>query len=95
MPTISIFMRARCRPMAPRHRRMTGHVELCVGKQNFIVPSAGRGCSRAGQQLVRFTEVKPYPSESGWTAYLAEESDYNDEQARLAGCAAAADDQRL
>ena len=63
---------------------MTGHVELCVGKQNFIVPSAGRGCSRPGQQLVRFTEVKPYPSETGWTAYLAEESDYNDEQARLA-----------
>jgi uncharacterized membrane protein len=63
---------------------LTGHVELCVGKQHFIVPAAGRGCSRAGQQLVRFTEVKPYPSETGWTAYLAEESDYNDEQARLA-----------
>src|SRR5918992_2086745 len=63
---------------------LTGHVELCVGKQHFIVPSAGRGCSRPGQQLVRFTEVKPYPSETGWTAYLAEESDYNDEQARLA-----------
>ncbi|HET7678909.1 MAG TPA: DUF1036 domain-containing protein [Xanthobacteraceae bacterium] len=63
---------------------LTGHVELCVGKQHFIVPAAGRGCSRPGQQLVRFTEVKPYPSETGWTAYLAEESDYNDEQARLA-----------
>jgi uncharacterized membrane protein len=61
-----------------------GNAELCVGKQQFIVPAAGRGCSRAGQQLVRFTEVKPYPSDSGWTAYLAEESDYNDEQARLA-----------
>jgi|tagenome__1003787_1003787.scaffolds.fasta_scaffold20795801_2 uncharacterized membrane protein len=61
-----------------------GNAELCVGKQQFIVPAAGRGCSRAGQQLARFTEVKPYPSDNGWTAYLAEESDYNDEQARLA-----------
>src|SRR3954468_17728980 len=61
-----------------------GNAELCVGKQTFIVPAAGRGCSRPGQQLARFTEVKPYPSDNGWTAYLAEESDYNDEQARLA-----------
>jgi uncharacterized membrane protein len=61
-----------------------GNVELCVGKQHFIVPAAGRGCSRPGQQLARFTEVKPYPSDTGWTAYLAEESEYNDEQARLA-----------
>ena len=62
----------------------SGNAELCVGKQHFIVPAAGRGCSRPGQQLARFTEVKPYPSETGWTAYLAEESDYDDEQARLA-----------
>ncbi len=58
--------------------------ELCVGKQHFIVPAAGRGCSRIGQQLARFTEVKPYPSDTGWTAYLTEEAEYNDEQARLA-----------
>jgi uncharacterized membrane protein len=62
----------------------SGNVDLCVGKQQFIVPAAGRGCSRSGQQLARFTEVKPYPSDTGWTAYLAEESEYNDEQARLA-----------
>jgi uncharacterized membrane protein len=61
-----------------------GYVELCVGKQNFIVPAAGRGCSRPGQQLARFTEVKPIQSETGWTAYLGEEAEYNDEQARLA-----------
>jgi uncharacterized membrane protein len=61
-----------------------GNAELCVGRQNFIVPAAGRGCSRPGQQLARFTEVKPFASDAGWTAYLAEESDYNDEQARLA-----------
>ena len=62
----------------------SAHAELCVGKQQFIVPSAGRGCSRPGQQLVRFTEVKPYPSDTGWTAYLTEEAEYNDEQARFA-----------
>ncbi len=62
----------------------SANAELCVGKQHFIVPAAGRGCSRPGQQLARFTEVKPYPSETGWTAYLAEESEYDDEQARLA-----------
>jgi len=61
-----------------------GNIELCIGKQHFIVPAAGRGCSRAGQQLARFNEVKPYPSDTGWTAYLAEEAEYNDEQARLA-----------
>ena len=61
-----------------------GNADLCVGSKHFILPSAGRGCSRSGQQLARFTEVKPYPSETGWTAYLAEESDYGDEQARLA-----------
>lgn len=63
----------------------SGYAELCVGKQNFIVPAAGRGCARPGQQLVRFTEVKPYPSDTGWTAYLTEEAEYDDEQARLAG----------
>lgn len=62
----------------------SGNAELCVGKQHFIVPAAGRGCSRPGQQLARFTEVKPYPSDTGWTAYLAEESEYDDEQARRA-----------
>jgi uncharacterized membrane protein len=62
----------------------SGHAELCVGKQNFIIPSAGRGCSRAGQQLARFTEVKPYPSDTGWTAYLTEEAEYDDEQAWVA-----------
>jgi uncharacterized membrane protein len=61
-----------------------GNTDLCVGKQHFIVPAAGRGCSRPGQQLARFTEVKPNPTDTGWIAYLAEESEYNDEQARLA-----------
>jgi len=61
-----------------------GNADLCVGKQHFIIAAAGRGCSRPGQQLARFAEVKPFQSDAGWTAYLAEESDYNDEQARRA-----------
>lgn len=61
-----------------------GNADLCVGKQQFIVPAAGRGCSRPGQQLARFTEIMPFATETGWVAYLAEESDYSDEQARRA-----------
>jgi len=61
-----------------------GNADLCVGKQQFIVPAAGRGCSRSGQQLARFTEVMPFTTDTGWIAYLAEEADYNDEQARRA-----------
>lgn len=60
------------------------YADLCVGKQHFIVPAAGRGCSRPGQQLARFTEVMPFTTDTGWVAYLAEEADYNDEQARRA-----------
>ena len=80
------YIHARGLPVyGPSPSAQSGHADLCVGKQNFIVPGAGRGCSRAGQQLARFTEVKPYPSETGWTAFLTEEAEYNDEQARLAG----------
>lgn len=80
------YVHARALPAyGPSPSAQAGHADLCVGKQNFIVPAAGRGCSRPGQQLARFTEVKPYPSDTGWTAYLTEEAEYNDEQARLAG----------
>jgi uncharacterized membrane protein len=79
------YIRARALPVYGHSPSpQTGDTELCVGKQHFIIPAAGRGCSRPGQELARFTEVKPYPSDTGWTAYLAEESEYNDEQARLA-----------
>jgi uncharacterized membrane protein len=61
----------------------SGHADLCVASGNFVI-AAARSC-RAGQKLVRFTEVKPAETEQGPTASLAEEADYNDEQARLAG----------
>ena len=70
-------------------------MRTCAWAGNFIVPAAGRGCSRPGQQLARFTEVKPNRVKPGWTVYLGEESDYNDEQARLAAVQRLLDDQRL
>src|SRR6185295_14989364 len=37
------------------------------------------------QQLTRFTAVKPSETDKGLTAYLAEDAEYTDEQARDAG----------
>jgi uncharacterized membrane protein len=61
-----------------------GHIDLCIAHGEFIIARA-RNCSRAGQRLARFAEVKPSDSERGPTVYLAEEAEYTDEQARLAG----------
>ena len=61
----------------------TGHAALCVSDKDFII-AAARKC-RAGQRAARFTQIKPSPSDSGLTAYLAEEAQYDDAQARLAG----------
>jgi uncharacterized membrane protein len=65
-------------PLAP-----SGHADLCVASGNFVI-AAARSC-RSGQKLARFIEVKPTENEQGPTTSLAEEADYNDEQARLAG----------
>ena len=65
-------------PLAP-----SGHADLCVASGNFVI-AAARSC-RSGQKLARFIEVKPTETEQGPTTSLAEEADYNDEQARLAG----------
>jgi uncharacterized membrane protein len=58
-----------------------GHADLCVANENFILASA-RTCNRPGQKLARFTAVKPSEGEKGLTAYLAEEAEYTDDQAR-------------
>jgi uncharacterized membrane protein len=65
-------------PIAP-----AGQTELCISDSAFLIPGARR-CD-SGQRLVRFAEVKPSESEHGLTANLAEEADYTNEQARLAG----------
>ena len=62
----------------------TGHADLCVARGDFII-AAARNCSRSDQRLARFTEVKPSDGERGQTVRLAEEAEYDDAQARLAG----------
>jgi uncharacterized membrane protein len=57
---------------------------LCIAPDNFVI-AAARQC-RAGQTPAPFTEIKPTQADDGnLVAYLAEDSEYDDEQARLAG----------
>lgn len=61
-----------------------GRDMLCVAQDNFVI-AAARQC-RSGQTQVPFTQVTPTQGADGnLTAYLAEDSEYDDEQARLAG----------
>ena len=61
-----------------------GQADFCVSPENFVLAAAHR-CNRTGQTLARFTAVRPSESEKGLTAYLGEEAEYTDEQARDAG----------
>jgi uncharacterized membrane protein len=57
---------------------------LCIARDNFVI-AAARQC-RAGQTPAPFTEIRPTQTDDGnLVAYLAEDSEYDDEQARLAG----------
>ena len=57
---------------------------LCIAPENFVI-AAARQC-RAGQTPAPFTEIRPTQTDDGnLVAYLAEDSEYDDEQARLAG----------
>jgi uncharacterized membrane protein len=57
---------------------------LCVAQDNFVI-AAARQC-RAGQTQAAFTQITPTQGDDGnHVAYLAEDSEYDDEQARLAG----------
>ena len=60
-----------------------GSDNLCIAPNDFVI-AAARQC-RAGQTAVAFTEIKPSTDDNGnQVAYLAEDSEYDDEQARLA-----------
>lgn len=62
----------------------SGGDTLCVAPDNFVI-AAARQC-RSGQTPAPFTQIKPTTAEDGnLVAYLAEDSEYDDEQARLAG----------
>jgi uncharacterized membrane protein len=57
---------------------------LCIAPDNFVI-AAARQC-RSGQTPAPFTQVNPTQADDGnLVAYLAEESEYDDDQARLAG----------
>jgi uncharacterized membrane protein len=57
---------------------------LCIAQENFVI-AAARQC-RAGQTSAQFTQITPTQTDDGnLVAYLAEDSEYDDEQARLAG----------
>jgi uncharacterized membrane protein len=61
-----------------------GSDTLCVAPDNFVI-AAARQC-RSGQTPAPFTQIVPTQGEDGnLVAYLAEDSEYDDEQARLAG----------
>jgi uncharacterized membrane protein len=59
-----------------------GHAELCIRDGDFEIVNA-RGCPVS--QQARFTAAQPSDSPKGPTVNLAEEADYDDTQARLAG----------
>ena len=62
----------------------SGADTLCIAEQNFVI-AAARQC-RTGQTPAPFTQINPTPTDDGHlVAYLAEDSEYDDEQARLAG----------
>src|SRR5262249_33045143 len=52
-----------------------GHADLCIAEGTFLIAGAQR-CTRPGQRLARFTEVKPRQTEQGLVASLSEEADY-------------------
>jgi uncharacterized membrane protein len=57
---------------------------LCIAPDNFVI-AAARQC-RSGQTPAPFTQIAPTPTDDGnLVAYLAEDSEYDDEQAKLAG----------
>jgi uncharacterized membrane protein len=81
----SIYLHARALPVyGASPLPQGGHADFCIAPENFVLASA-RGCSQRGQTLARFTQVKPTETEKGHTAYLAEEAEYTDDQARDAG----------
>lgn len=59
-----------------------GNVELCIRTDDFEIAD-GRGCPIS--QRARFTPARPSDSPKGPAINLAEEADYDDDQARLAG----------
>ncbi len=80
-----IFVHARPHAVYPdAPLPLARHADLCVAPGNFVVAGA-RKCPSAGQFLAPFAQVQPAEAESGHSVRVAEEADYDEEQARLAG----------
>jgi uncharacterized membrane protein len=78
-----VYVHARTPPVygsAPMPQ--AGHAELCIRDGDFEIANA-RGCPV--KQQARFTAAQPAESAKGPAVNLAEEADYDDAQARLAG----------
>jgi uncharacterized membrane protein len=78
-----VYVHARTPPVygsAPMPQ--TGHAELCIRDGNFEIANA-RGCPVS--QQAHFTAAQPSESPKGPAVNLAEEADYDDAQALLAG----------
>jgi uncharacterized membrane protein len=58
-----------------------GHADFCIGNESFTL-TAAQTCNRTGFRMARFAAVRPSQTEKGLTAYLAEDAEYTDEQAR-------------
>ena len=78
-----VYLHARAPPVygtAPLPQN--GQADFCIRDGNFDIADA-RGCPTS--QQAHFSPVKPSDSPKGPVVNLAEESDYDDVQARLAG----------
>ena len=84
-PGEALYIHARALPVyggSPLPQR--GDSDFCVATDNFVLAQAQK-CHRAKEHLARFTRVMPSETEKGLIAYLAEDAEYTDEQARDAG----------
>jgi uncharacterized membrane protein len=85
LPGETLYLHARALPVyGGSPLPQNGHANFCVGADTFVLP-ASQSCNRSGQKIARFTAIKPTETEKGLTAYLAEDAEYDNEQARDAG----------
>ena len=74
------------RPRAAGVRRLAAAagraMPISASARNSFTLAAAQTCTRSGFRMARFTAVKPSQTDKGMTAYLAEDAEYTDEQAR-------------
>jgi uncharacterized membrane protein len=79
-----LLVHARALPLYGAVRPLTAaQTQLCAGDGDFLIAGARR-CTKPGERLLPFAEVKPRESEGGLALQIAEPADYGVDQARLA-----------